>query len=364
VIIAASFVALDGRGAWKRVRAIPAWTPVLTVIIAAPWYVAMSRFTERDEEGRLFLERFFGYDHLSRLVDGVYTTTPGGTFTYFLEQGAFALAPWVLLVPLALRVRPSTEGRRTFVTMALSSLITFALFSASATRFHHYVFPVLPGLAVLLAVALDDLLTTGFEGKGPALLLGATLSALVWLDLIRRPRHLLDLFTFNQDRPYPEEELLSPPFKVVLVTLLGLSALAALISVARSNARAFVATMLSLAAVVALALSWQHWTALGAHWTQRELVRAYFDARRPDEPLVAFLMNWKGETFYTRNEVVQISARDPRGELLALALRPGRAFVVVEHARLQMLRSLIPGQRVTALTTPPNNKFALVSLEE
>lgn len=364
VIIAASFVALDGRGAWKRVRAIPAWTPLLTVIISAPWYVAMARFTERDEEGRRFLERFFGYDHLDRLVNGVYTTTPGGTFTYFLEQGAFALAPWVLLIPLALRARPSPEGRRTFVTMALSSLISFALFSASATRFHHYVFPVLPGLAVLLAVALDDLLTNGLEDKGPALLLGATLSALVWLDLIRRPRHLLDLFTFNQDRPYPDEVLLAPPFKAVLIVLLAVSAVVALISVTRSNARAFVTTLVAMAAAVGLALSWQHWTALGAHWTQRELVRAYFDSRRTDEPLVAFLMNWKGETFYSRNEVVQVTTKDPRAELTALALRPGRAFVLVEHARLQMMRSLIPGQRVTAITTAPNNKFTLVSLEE
>jgi len=248
--------------------------------------------------------------------------------------------------------------------MALSSLIAFALFSASATRFHHYVFPVLPGLAVLLAVALDDLLTRGLEGKRPALLLGATLSSLVWLDLIRRPRHLLDLFTYNHDRPYPDEVLLSPPFKTLLTVLLLISAAAALISMLRRDARALVATTLSLATVTALALSWHHWPALGAHWTQRELTRAYFDTRRPDEPLGAFLMNWKGETFYTRNEVLQLSARDPRAEFSAFAQRPGRAFVIVEHARVPLLRSLIPTQRITPIATPPNNKFTLLALDE
>jgi hypothetical protein len=76
-------------------------------------------------------------------------------------------------------------------------------------------------------------------------------------------------------------------------------------------------------------------------------------------------MNWKGETFYTRNEVVQVSARDPRGELTALALRPGRAFVVVEHARLPMLRSALPpGQRVEVLAPETTNKFALVILDD
>lgn len=91
---------------------------------------------------------------------------------------------------------------------------------------------------------------------------------------------------------------------------------------------------------------------------------AYFDTRRPDEPLGAFLMNWKGETFYTRNEVLQLSARDPRCELTALAQRPGRAFVIVEHARVALLRSLLPTQHITAIATPPNNKFTLLALDD
>jgi len=113
VVVLASFVALDGRGAWKRVRAIAAWSPLLTLSISAPWYVAMSLFTERDDEGRRFVERFFGYDHLDRLVSGVHTTTPGGTFTYFLEQGAFAIAPWVLLIPLSMSSLSPRGGETT-----------------------------------------------------------------------------------------------------------------------------------------------------------------------------------------------------------------------------------------------------------
>jgi hypothetical protein len=32
----------------------------------------------------------------------VHTTTPGGTFTYFIEQLGFAMWPWVALVPGAM----------------------------------------------------------------------------------------------------------------------------------------------------------------------------------------------------------------------------------------------------------------------
>ena len=134
--------------------------------------------------------------------------------------------------------------------------------------------------------------------------------------------------------------LLEPvPFKAVLLGSLILMSLGLFVSVARQRADRFVGGVVAFSAVGALFLSWEHWPALGRHWTQRELLTNYFSRRHPGEPLGAFLMNWKGETFYTRNEVLQVSARDPRGELTALALRPGRAFVLVEHARLGALRT-------------------------
>lgn len=370
VLVPASWVVLDGpRGAFHKLKTLPAWGPLVTLGIGAPWYVAMSVFPERDDEGRRFVERFFGYDHLERFVSGVHTTTPGGTFTYFIEQGAFAAAPWVLFVPLALVTLTPRESpaRRAHVLFGLSALISFVLFTASATRFHHYVFPVLPGLAVLIALALDRLLDApASEGTRAPLLVGAALAALVWKDLWARPRHLLDLFTYNHDRPYPDAVLSSPfPFKNVLgllgVVLIG----AVLLSLARKQAAALVRSVQVTACLFAALLGLQHWPALARHWTQRELIDRYLATRRDQEPLAAFLMNWKGETLYTRNEVRQISARDPRGELTAFALQPGRGFIVVEHARLPVLRAALPpGQALTPIDLDSTNKFALVAIDD
>jgi hypothetical protein len=188
----------------------------------------------------------------------------------------------------------------------------------------------------------------------------------VWKDLWQRPRHLLDLFTYNHDRPYPDAVLLEPvSFKSVLLGALVLLGLGLIHSLIRRRADRFVGVLVSFGAAVALFLSWQHWPALGRHWTQRDLMTRYFATKQPGEPLGAFLMNWKGETLYTRNEVVQISARDPRGELTALALRPGRAFVLVEHARLGMFQSSLPaGQRVEVLAPETMNKFVLVRIDD
>jgi hypothetical protein len=228
------------------------------------------------------------------------------------------------------------------------------------------VLPVLPGLAVLIAVALDRLMTEGFATHRPALLLGAVLQGLVWKDLWQRPRHLLDLFTYNHDRPYPDSVLLTPvAFKPALISALILISLVLVHSTWRRNAERFAQACVVASAVVALFLSWEHWPALGRHWTQRELLKPYFAQRHDGEPLAAFLMNWKGETFYTRNEVMQVSARDPRGEISQIALQPGRAFVVVEHARVPVLRqSLPPGQRMEVIAPDTMNKFALVRLDD
>ena len=376
VLVPLSWLFLDGKGALARVRKVPWWGVPLTLSIGAPWYLAMARFTERDDEGRRFVERFFGYDHLDRFVNGVHTTTPGGTFTYFLEQGAFAIAPWILIVPLAL-LSPSPRGgegrgegmtsrHRLLVTMGLTSLFTFALFTASATRFHHYVLPVLPGLAVLIAVALDRLMTEGLATHRPALLLGAVLQVLVWKDLWQRPRHLLDLFTYNHDRPYPDSVLLTPvAFKPALISGLVVISLVLLHATWRKNGERFAHACLVASGVIALFLSWEHWPALGRHWTQRDLLKPYFAQRQQGEPLAAFLMNWKGETFYTRNEVMQVSARDPRREITQIALQPGRAYVVVEHARVPVLRqALPPGQKMEVIAPDTMNKFALVRLDD
>ncbi|MFO0595732.1 MAG: phospholipid carrier-dependent glycosyltransferase [Myxococcaceae bacterium] len=369
VLIPLGWAASEGvAAAWKRLRTVPWWGPLLSLGIAAPWYLAMARFEGRDEEGRRFVERFFFYDHFDRLVNGVHTTTPGGSFTYFIEQGAFAVAPWVALVPLAVFAAPRLPPRAELArrTWALASLTCFALFTSSATRFHHYVFPMLPGLAVLIAFALDAVWTEGLAGRRALLAAGAVLSALVWKDLWQRPRHLLDLFTYNHERPYPDEVLVTPfPFRAALLGLAVVAVLALSITLLRHDARRLVQTSTAMAVACTALVLWQHWPALGRHWTQRALTDRYFAARVDHQPLSAFLMNWKGETLYTRNEVTQISARDPRGELTSLALQPGRLFVVVEHARLPMLRSLAPaGQAITPIDVDSNNKFALVALDD
>jgi 4-amino-4-deoxy-L-arabinose transferase-like glycosyltransferase len=342
--------------------------------LALPWYYAMFTFPERDDEGKLFWVRFIVHDHLSRFVSGVHTTTPGGSFTYFLEQGGYAVFPWVLLVPGALavaarvKVRGGTQRETITGISALWLLIGWLVVGDSATKFHHYVFPLLPPLAVLLALFVDEVLNEGLERHAVALALGVPLFLLVGKDLWTTPKNFTDLFVYNYDRPWPDFLVTTPVLGAATVKdLLKWGALGALALVAAlavmNRRRAMVGVMCAGAFTFATWFSWSQWPALSNHWTQRDLFLRYMTLRQPGEPIAAFLMNWRGETFYSRSEVVQVPAQDTAAALAQFLGRSKRTWLLVEHARLPMLKSALGGRQVEVIEPMINNKFALLRVD-
>ncbi len=287
------------------VRSVP-WVSAVALwaVIGLPWYLAMFAFDARDPEGLTFFQRFIVHDHFARLGSGVHTTTPGGSFTYYIEQLGFGVFPWVALLPAALasavaaRLRTRAPREQLQLLFLIWAIVCFGLFSASATRFHHYILPALPALAGLIALA---------RLRAPALACGAVLLALITKDLCGHPRHLVDLFTYNQDRPYPD-------FLWTRETTIALWLAVAACVVVPLAARTKVAIF---AFGLAVWMSSVHWVELSQHWTQRELFARYYALRQPDEPIAAFYMDWKGETLYSRNTVVQVK---PGQERLATEL--------------------------------------------
>ena len=98
-------------------------------------------------------------------------------------------------------------------------------------------------------------------------------------------------------------------------------------------------------------------------WSQRELVGRYYDLREgPDQPLLAWQMNWKGENYYTGNRVYAFQALDNKAIRAWMDTHRGEtAFVVLEHTRLNSFRTLVGARRLEVLTDERfNNKFVLV----
>ncbi len=391
-LVGATFLAwLLATGEWGRIgrlrlveRVGGSWLPLGPLVflaIAGPWYAVLSSFGGRDDEGSTFAQRFWIHDHARRLATGVHTTTPGGTFEYFLEQLGYGTFPWVAALPGALgellRARPRSRDPRDGLALlcGIWALVTYVLMSLSATKFHHYIFPAVPPLAILAGLFLDRLLEEGPDEHLPALLAGGAAFAVVAYSLWLKPQSLADLFVYNYQRPYPERELaaLHPatrigPFAFSLQPRALISALSAAgaaglaLGVLWRSRRWVVGSLAATALAFSLWLSWFHWRELAPHWSQRDVVAAYLRERgSPDEELVAYFMNWRGETFYGRNRVREVMDDERMREV---ARRPGRLWVIAEKSRHRSLEAAVgPGRRLRVVEGR-GNKYELVAVEE
>ena len=403
---AVALVYFVATGEWHRLRRLRLFLGALIVLaICAPWYATLIAFDGRDDEGRTFFQRFIIHDHFQRIAAGVHTTTPGGSFVYFIEQVGFDCFPWVFALPGAasvsarVAVRPRTPRERALFFALLWALVGFAVFAFSATKFHHYAFPALPPLLLLCGVWLDQLLEDGLRAHAGELLVGGLLYGLVAQNLAMAPKHLTDLFVYNYERPYPDREVnprgtftllffaapavaLSPWLFDRLAQLWG-AAKAIWSKAARAGLRAALrarldgetpaspeshgdrvlvtASLVLLALALATYLGWSYWTRMSVHWTQRDLFWAYHQDSTPDEPIAAYLMNWRGETLYSRNTVRQI--RDV-SRLHEFVQGPGkRKWILVEQGRLSGMRQVLGATARVRVVESKNSKFVLTAVE-
>jgi 4-amino-4-deoxy-L-arabinose transferase-like glycosyltransferase len=140
---------------------------LLFVVTGFPWYVAMY-----GRLGPYFTDRLFIHDHINRLTSGVHGDT--GTIQYFLWQLGYGAFPWFALFPIAFvawlfltreRLGESTREGRSAILLSLWAAAAFVLFNAMTTKFHHYIFPAVPPLALLTGLVLERWL--GKAQNGP-----------------------------------------------------------------------------------------------------------------------------------------------------------------------------------------------------
>jgi 4-amino-4-deoxy-L-arabinose transferase-like glycosyltransferase len=433
-------------------------------MVALPWYIAMYV-----RHGPPFTDRLIFHDMFNRAFHHVHDTNEGDdtSFRFYVWQLGYALFPWTALAPLGLtwwlrRGSSEKDGERadTCILFALWFVFAFALFSFMGTKFHHYIFPAVPAVAMLIGVVLDDMLGKrpmaelrvlpayllglligvsmmvlgiarlqpgsifGAKVNGnlanPSTTLGIGLLALggivvamvviyfrtkeadplgrdddeetahisrvlaagaitgaavllvVARDLALRPEgsdqpgaiRLLQLFTYNYKRAWPD----SLDFSAALMAfgVVGAIATAGLaVRAVRQHA---------VAAMCALAFAWGIWgldvymQRTAQHWGQHEIIEAYYANRQsPNEKLIAYQMNWKGENFYTGND---IPAFVSTGSTFTNWMKKKREegvkvmYFITEHGRLGGLKSEVGAKTYREITDKVLcNKFILVRAE-
>ena len=197
------------------------------------------------------------------------------------------------------------------------------------------------------------------------MLVGRDLSTTVFNDVEGQAR-LLQLFSYNYRRAWPSDSL---SFNAIISAFTLVSSVLSLGFVLPSLRR----HALSLFAVVALL-----WTAWGLdvylvkaspHWGQRETILAYYAARKgPEEPFVAYQMNWKGENFYTGNRLPAfVSSGAKFKSYISEQKKKGTKvmFFTTEHSRIAALKSELGPVRDFKLLTDRelNNKFTVARAE-
>jgi 4-amino-4-deoxy-L-arabinose transferase-like glycosyltransferase len=129
-------------GAIRRFRAIPGLA--ITLLIAAPWFVAMII----REPG--YFDFYFIGEHLRRAFEADYSHREA--FYFYIPVLMVGLLPWSMLVPfLTWRSAPRNPARR-FCVVAAS--VTIVAFSCASAKLIPYVLPAVAPLAVLIADGL------------------------------------------------------------------------------------------------------------------------------------------------------------------------------------------------------------------
>jgi 4-amino-4-deoxy-L-arabinose transferase-like glycosyltransferase len=343
------------------------WGGPLFLLLASPWYVVMSLFEGRDDEGMTFVRRFWFHDNLNRVGSGVHGDRGG--LGYHLEQLAYGMFPWFALVPSAalFAVRPrEDEGlgrRRATLFVLLWAAWTWVFFSAALTKFHHYIFPAVPALAVLVAVWFGWVAKDPRERlRGGTHIIIATLLAASAIDLVNTPSHLVNLFTYKYDRGWPAG--VDARSFIVAVVAAGGAGLV-LTHVLRRRGTQMLC-YLAMGVVFGLWCSHWHFNMMSQHWSQYAVQDTYYEEREPGEPLYAYQLNWRGETFYSRNRVLQLMGKDANRRLRDLVDEPGREFIILEQSRYDNLQNVLPRsyRDKIRIIDQSNHSFYLVVIEE
>ncbi|MEZ4400522.1 MAG: hypothetical protein R3B06_10915 [Kofleriaceae bacterium] len=250
---------------------------VLLLVIILPWHVAMWL-----RDGPTFISEWVFTHNLNRAAAGVHGDR--GTFDYVLGQAGYGMMIWVALVPMALAgaaLVPALTQRAARVRFLIATwaIVATALFSLSQTKFHHYIFPAVPAMAILVALWLDDV----WAGRvKPTWVVGGFAAAVVLLlarDMMHEEKQWIEMFVYRYDRAWPS----NPPYGI------DTSDAFLVIGLAGAGAALLLGTRLRRLAVLgvgATALGTALWAMhvympiAGQHWGMREAVETYYRERQ------------------------------------------------------------------------------------
>jgi 4-amino-4-deoxy-L-arabinose transferase-like glycosyltransferase len=385
LVVVVTLLGLQGLAGLVSLLVYPALltASALFVAVGGPWPAVMLAFDGLDDQRKTWFGRFVMYDLLGRVGAGVHGDRGG--VEYYVRTAGLGLLPWSGFIPVAvfdavtaLRQRRGDRAWRFTFFVVVWALCVFFFFSATTTKFHHYILPFAVPAALLTGRLLDNL-AAQVQGRMVAVVVAASSSALYLRDLVASPWEWIDLFTYHYKGYKPEYYFPMDSVDVVdwsslgsgkgaqvvswfevgpaiagVVALVGLLVASAFMKALPAGRSGPVSRLLDVddapgrgvvigavfgALFVAVFSVHVFWARASQHWSQRWIFDTFTEQRRGDEPLIAFQMDWKGETFYSKNREIQIKKN--AADLRIAVQREGREFVLVQTDRLDNLKSAL-----------------------
>jgi 4-amino-4-deoxy-L-arabinose transferase-like glycosyltransferase len=357
---------------------------IALAVVAVPWHHAMFI-----RHGPAWWSELYGDNHWRRMVIGRHGDR--GTFDYFVRELGYGLWPWVAFAPAALgwavlRREPGAGGRASpkqavILLGAIWAVSGYALVSLSMTKFHHYVLPAIPGFAIVIGAFIDDLWTRRASRTAVlASLVGIPLVALVAFDFVdakNSAQKFLWLFSYDYvhnraGRAWPA----ALDFSGTVIAFAVAFAIA-LVAFAVPRVRRYAVVALGgIAIAFTFFLLDGFMPAVAPFWSQKGPIAAYYENRRsPEERLVAFQLYWRGETFYTSNEIYEgppeertvfdAEGADDKLKAWIGRHRGRRTFFLFERFQQGRLIALLPPESRSSfhVVDEKNNKFTLAEAD-
>ena len=318
--IVLAHIAVSGRWGLLRRCGLVIGT-LLFVLPAFPWHHAMVLY-----RGDRWVNELIIQNNLQRFSTGEQKQAVGG-FAFYLETLGLAALPWSALVPAsvwramqAFR-RGDDEGTEDHGGRALHRfallwfVVSLLAISYSTTKYYHYLIPVLPPLALMTGVWLDDLLERGRPSLGVTVcaLAGLGIGVAVVRDAMLTPTWLAHLTTYLYTGMWTKG---APDVERLAVTTLPFAAGLALWTLAKTaRLRRFAVGAWLLSGL--LTTGWliaDYIPASSENWSQRTALRTYFAERGPNDRIVSWWFYYRGETFFTKADIWVMKNPD-RGKL-------------------------------------------------
>ncbi len=318
---------------------------VVFLAVAGPWHVAILL-----QQNSGYVTDFIIKHNISRAGDAV---NRSGDSDFYLRVLIFGFFPWSCFIPVALaalvgwwdRSVLKRHGLEIFLLIACS--VIFSAFTISATKFSHYLAPLVVPLSVLVGLAVARTIE---ERHSPASRLAWIVAAMLFLlptlDILAEDGATNLVESFTMKRWVPESLAPGPVYKGLLV---GIGACLGASILVRS--RLLLGGLLVAATLLAHHNTATFVPALSPHKTMKHLCESWKRLAPGGAAPIGFFGDLKhGVFFYTEQRIETLGSRQRFQEFMNPA-RP--AFCIVERESLPALqnsyRALHRGQELSVV---------------